>query len=199
MGQNPTAPRRAGAFLIPLLLGLMLSYTLSPIVNGLQRWHIPCALGAAVLLIGIIGGTGSLVYSRSDGATSLIESLPDAAQKLRLALQRPRHAPSGTIDNVQQAAAEPDRSDVTKVGIQRSRFNLKDHLWTGTLGLVAFMGQTIVVILITYFLLVSGDTFRRKMLKLAGPKISQRGSPWRCSTRSPSRSSGTFWSSCSRA
>ena len=41
----------------------------------------PRAIGAAVLLLGIVGGTGSLVYSLSDDAAQLIETLPDAAQK----------------------------------------------------------------------------------------------------------------------
>jgi len=179
--------RWAAAVFIPVLLGLMLSYALSPIVHHLHRWRIPRALGAAVLLLGIIGGTGSLLYSLRDDATALIESLPEAAQKLRLALRGPRHAPPGTIDNVQKAAAEleraategtvpaaPARPGVTRVEIARPRFNIKDYLWTGTLGLVALAGQAAVVILIAYFLLASGDTFRRKMVKLAGPKLSKK-------------------------
>jgi predicted PurR-regulated permease PerM len=179
--------RWASAVFIPVLLGLMLSYALSPIVNGLQRWRIPRALGAALLLIGIVGGTGTLLYSLSDDATALIESLPDAAQKLRLSLRGSRQAPSGTIENVQKAAAELERAaeegaapaapsprGVTRVQVERPQFNIKDYLWTGTLGLVALMGQTAVVFLIAYFLLASGDSFRRKMVRLAGPRMSQK-------------------------
>jgi predicted PurR-regulated permease PerM len=179
--------RWASSVFIPVLFGLMLSYALSPIVNRLHRWRIPRALGAAVLLLGIIGGSCSLLYSLSDDATALIESLPDAAQRLRLALRSPREAPAGTIDNVQKAAAELERAaeegappavpstrGVTRVVIEKPKFNVKDYLWTGTLGLAAFVGQTAVVLLITYFLLVSGDSFRRKMVKLAGPRLSQK-------------------------
>jgi predicted PurR-regulated permease PerM len=177
----------AAAVFIPLLLGLMLSYALSPIVNRLHGWRIPRALGAALLLLAIVGAMGSLVYSLSDDATALIETLPDAAQKLRLTLQRPRRAQTGTIDNVQKAASEleraadeggalvePSRRGVTRVEIARPRFNIKDYLWTGTLGVVAFAGQTLVVFLIAYFLLASGDSFRRKMVRLAGPRMSQK-------------------------
>ncbi len=39
---------------------------------------------------------------------------------------------------------------------------------------MAFIGQTTMVILIACFLLTSGDSFRRKMVKLAGPKLSQK-------------------------
>lgn len=177
----------ASAVFIPVLLGLMLSYALSPVVNRLQRWRVPRALGAGVLLMGIVAGAGSLLYSLSDDATALIETLPEAAQRLRFSLQRPRQAQTGTIDNVQKAASELERAaeegsapaapgpkGVTHVVIERPRFNVKDYLWTGTLGLVAFAGQIAVVILITYFLLASGDSFRRKMVRLAGPRMSQK-------------------------
>ena len=176
----------ASAVFIPLLLGLMLSYALSPIVNRLQSWRIPRAIGAAVLLLGIVGGAGSLLYSLSDDAASLIQSLPEAAQKLRLSLRGPHQEAPGTIDNVQKAAAELERATdvdaatsapsrgVTRVVIEKPRFNVKDYLWTGTLGLVALAGQTAMVFLIAYFLLASGDSFRRKMVKLAGPRMSQK-------------------------
>jgi len=177
----------ASAVFIPVLLGLMLSYALSPIVNRLQRWHLPRALGAAVLLLGIVAGGGSLLYSLSDDTAALIDQLPEAAQKLRLSLQRPRQAQTGTIDNVQKAATELERAadvgsaptasgppGVTHVVIERPRFNVKDYLWSGTLGLAALAGQFAVVILIAYFLLAAGDSFRRKMVRLAGPRMSQK-------------------------
>jgi predicted PurR-regulated permease PerM len=177
----------AAAVFIPLLLGLMISYALSPIVTRLQHWRVPRAIGAAVLLLGIVFGTASLLYSLSDDATSLIQTLPEAAQKLRFALKGPPQAPPGTIDQVQKAAAElertaneggapatPIRSGVTRVEIERPRFNVNDYLWTGTLGLLALAGQACVVVLIAYFLLASGDSFRRKMVRLAGPRMSQK-------------------------
>jgi predicted PurR-regulated permease PerM len=179
--------RWAGAVFIPVLLGLMMSYALSPIVNFLQRWRIPRVVGAAVLLVAMVGGAGSLLYSLGDDATALIESLPEAAQKLRVSLHGPRSTSTGPIENVQKAAAEleraadegaapssPDRRGVTRVEIERPRFNIKDYMWTGTLGLATFLGQAAVVVLIAYFLLVSGDTFRRKMVRLAGPRLSQK-------------------------
>jgi predicted PurR-regulated permease PerM len=63
---------------------------------------------------------------------------------------------------------------VTRVVVERAAFNVRDYLWSGTLGLFAFLGQTLVVIFVTLFLLASGDTFRRKMVKLAGPRLSQK-------------------------
>jgi hypothetical protein len=35
-------------------------------VARLQHWHIPRALGAAVILVAVLGGLGSMVYSLGD-------------------------------------------------------------------------------------------------------------------------------------
>lgn len=177
----------AGAVFIPLLLGLMFSYALSPAVDRLQRWRIPRAIGSAALLLSIVGSLGLMGHALSDDATALVESLPDAAQKLRLALRTERGAPEGAIGKVQRAAARLEQAaeesgsaaplagqGVARVQIERARFNIKDHLWTGTLGLAGFIGQATVVCFITYFLMASGNGFRRKMVKIAGPRFSQK-------------------------
>ncbi len=177
----------AGAVIIPLLLGLMCSYALSPVVNLLQRWHIPRAIGAAVLLLAALGSLGSMAYSLGDDAAALVDSLPDASQKLRDSLRTKRGTTEGAMEKVQRAATSLEHAaedsgsaaplpakGVTRVQIERPRFNVSEHLWTGTLGLAGFVGQALAVLFITYFLLASGDTFRRKMAKVAGPTFARR-------------------------
>ena len=177
----------ASAVFIPLLLGVMSSYVLSPAVNLLQRWHVPRALGAAAMLVAVVGGLGSMVYSLGDEAAALVESLPDAAQKLRQSLRVARGTPEGPMDKVQRAGAKleqaveesgskppPAIEGVTRVQVERPRFNIKDYLWSGTLGVVGFIGQAMVVFFITYFLMASGDSFRRKMVRIAGPTFSRK-------------------------
>ena len=68
----------------------------------------------------------------------------------------------------------PTPRGVTRVVVEKPRINVKDYLWTGTLGLVTLAGQATLVVFITFFLLASGTTFRRKMVKLAGPRLSQK-------------------------
>jgi predicted PurR-regulated permease PerM len=177
----------ASAVFIPLLLGVMLSYALSPVVERLQRWHVPRAAGAAALLLGLVAGLGSVSYSLSDDAGALADSLPEAAQKLREAVQSPRGAPESSIDKMQRAAAKieqaaeegvakapPAAKGVTRVQIERPRFNIRDYLWSSTLGLVGLVGQAMVVLFVAFFLMTAGDSFRRKMVKLAGPTFSKK-------------------------
>ncbi len=177
----------AKAVFIPLMLGVMISYALSPLVSLVQKWRIPRAIGAAVLLLGIVGGTGYLVYSLSDDAARLIETLPDAAQKFRLTLLAEQGTSEGKIEKVQKAATQLERaaresgapapaapSGVTRVQIEKPKINIKDYLWMGTLGAVGAAAQTGIVLFLAYFLLVSGDTFRRKLVSITGPTLSNK-------------------------
>ena len=63
---------------------------------------------------------------------------------------------------------------VTRVQVERPRLNVQEYLRTGTLGALALAGQATVVLFLVYFLLISGDTFRRKLVKLAGPALSRK-------------------------
>ncbi len=177
----------ASAIVIPLLLGLALSYALSPMVDRLERWRLPRALGAAVLILGLASGLVWTAATLSDDATALVESLPTAAQKLRKTLRAQRGPTESAIDKVQRAANEIEevakdgsaarpaaQRGVTRVTIERERFDVQDYLWLGTVGAAVTAGQAVVVVLIAFFLLASGSSFRRKMVKLAGPTFTQK-------------------------
>lgn len=180
--------RGAQAFFIPLMLGLVFSYALSPVVDALQRWRIPRALSAGVLIVAIIGGIVGAVYSLSDDANELIASMPDAAHKLRDAVRRTPHSKASTLETVQQAATElqraadeagggtaaPPARGVSRVVVEQPRFDIRQHLWTGTLGLATLVGQAVMVTFLTFFILLAGDTFRRKLVRIAGPGLSQK-------------------------
>ena len=178
----------ASAVFVPLVLGLMFSYALTPLVDRLVRLHLPRALAAAMLLIAIRGRRrlDRLFAERRRG-----DDDRDPARGGAEAAPWPRspahQGPASTIDRVQKAAAELERAadagagsspapsrGVTKVQIERPRFNVKDYLWPGALGLVAAAGQATVVVFVTFFLLLSGDNFRRKMVKIAGPTFGQK-------------------------
>jgi predicted PurR-regulated permease PerM len=157
-------------------------------VNWCQRWRIPRAVSAAILVIGIVGGMGAAVYSLSDDANELISSLPDAARKVRDSLRRSPKTTGTTLDSVQKAATELQRAaeeagataaaatprGVPHVIIDKPRFDLREHLWTGTLGLATGIGQLVIVTCLTFFLLTSGDTYRRKLVKITGPGLAEK-------------------------
>ncbi|MBS0340885.1 MAG: AI-2E family transporter [Proteobacteria bacterium] len=177
--------RWAAAVFIPLMLSLLITYALAPLVDKLQEWRIPRWLGAAVVLLAIGGSFGWTAYRLSDSASQLLDALPAAAQKLRQAV-RAKPAGGNPLDTVQKAAAQleqaaqensarpPAPRGVQRVLIERPGFNVRDYLVSGTLGLVTAAGQLTLVAFLSYFALCSGDTFRRKLVRMAGPSLQKK-------------------------
>jgi len=177
--------RWAAAVFIPLMLSLLLTYALAPAVDRLAQWHLPRWLSAAVVLLGLLGGLGWTGYKLSDSATQLIDSLPLAAQKLRQAM-RAQQAGASPLDTVQKAAVQLEQAaaenaakvtaprGVQRVVIERPGFNIRDYLVSGTIGLVTAIGQLTLVAFLTYFALCSGDTFRRKLVRMTGPSLQKK-------------------------
>ena len=176
----------ARAVFIPIMLSVLFSYAFSPLINWLEIKRVPRWLSSAVLLLGLLGAMLLGAYSLRVEAGQLVEALPAAAQKLGQALKSSSGKTDSALETVQKAAAQieqatrdsaattgPNRG-ATRVVIEAARFNIKNYLWTGTVGLMTLIGQVTVVVFLTYFLMLSGDTFRRKLIKLAGPSLTRK-------------------------
>ncbi len=177
----------AAAVIVPLLLGLTFSYALAPLVNRLQGLHVPRPLGAAIVVLALLGSIGMTGWVLRDQATRFVESLPESAQKIRQTARAKRSQPETTIEKVQKAATELEKAakesnttvpvaarGVTRVQIEKPQFNLNDYLLANTPSILAAVGQATIVIFLTFFLLASGDTFRRKLVKIAGPTFARK-------------------------
>lgn len=175
----------ASAVFIPIMLSLLLTTALRPLVDRLYRYHVPRWLSAGALLISLVLGLASAAWSLSDGATQLVDSLPVAAKKVRDNLKA-RAGGSSPLDTVQKAATQieqaatensttsPPRRGVQRVVVERPPFNVRDYLWSGTVGLMSALGQLTVVVFLTFFALASGNLFRNKLLRIAGTSLERR-------------------------
>ena len=201
----------AESVVVPFLLGLMLSYALTPMVSWLARRGMPRPAGALLVVCALVACAGWGGWAMRDQASSFVDSLPEISQKLRLMMRNHRAMPGDTISKVQQAAAEiskaaeegvvgggqdpagtaADRTVRGKRGtapatlrkaepasaeapVRRPALDIRDYLWSGTMSLLLLLSQTSIVLLVALFLLASGNNFRRKMVKLAGPRLSQK-------------------------
>jgi predicted PurR-regulated permease PerM len=94
--------------------------------------------------------------------------------------------PDSALDKVQQAATELERAadnagsaPAARAGVQRVQvetppIDISQFLVYGSLGLAAAAGQFVLVLFLSYFLLASGDLYRRKMVKIVGPSLTQK-------------------------
>lgn len=192
------ALQQAQSVLIPIVLGLLLSFALSPVVNGLARYHVPRAAGAALAVALLVGSVGVGVYTLSDEALAIVAKVPEAAQRLRARFTAHQRQNNETlIKQVQQAAKEIEKTadvataadvatsadeprakraggPVQRVEIIEPAFRASDYLWLGGVGLFGFLGQFGVILFLVYFLLVTGDLYKRKMVKIAGPTLAKK-------------------------
>jgi predicted PurR-regulated permease PerM len=175
----------AQAMLIPIVLGVLISYALEPPVAGLTRLRIPRPLAAAIVLIAVVGAGGRLLYGLRSEASAIVEQLPQAARRLRHTLESGPPTTSA-IQQVQKAANELEKaataaapppaepSGVQRVQVETPPFNVGDYLVWGSLGLATALGQFVLVLFLVYFLLASGDLYRRKLVKIAGPSLTKK-------------------------
>ncbi len=178
--------RFAQEVFIPLAAGVLISYALEPIVSWLKKWSIPRALGAGVLLAVLVGCAGFGSFMLFDDAVAVVEKLPAAAKRLGASAKVTRSDGQGLMQKMQKAATEmentttaavgPDaiRKGVTRVQVEEKPINVGDYLWRGGTTAVSVGSAVIMVLFLVYFMLITGDLFTRKMMKLAGASVLKR-------------------------
>jgi predicted PurR-regulated permease PerM len=175
----------ARAFFVPLLIGILASYALRPVVDWLQAHYIPRAVGAALALLALVGSLSWVGYSLSGDPAALIEKLPEAARKLRQTLTDAGAGGGKTaLQNVQEAAnvIQGAAADIAlKPGMRaavvrapESPVWLRDYAIAQSGLLISVAAQAPIVLLLAYFLLASGEHFRRKLVHFVGPSLSRK-------------------------
>lgn len=184
------ALRWAADFLIPLLFGILLSYTFSPVVSAMERLHIHRAVGAGIVTLALIGSVAGLTNTLYREASIMLDELPLATWKVRNALSKLDDGEVGILDKLHIAAeslkqALPAATNEAGSGTEASStqappppskpvFDLSEWLLAGSMTVAALLAQLTVVLFIVFFGLASGNTFKRKLVKLTGPSLSQK-------------------------
>jgi predicted PurR-regulated permease PerM len=175
----------AQAVIIPIVLAVLVSYAVEPLVTWMARRHLPRPVGAAIVLTALVTAGGWMLYGLSSEATAIVEQLPVAAKRLRQALEKDQPTATTAIQQVQKAATElekaanaaappPPPSGVQRVQVETAPINISDYVMWGSVGVVAAVGQLVLILFLVYFLLASGDLYRRKLVKLAGPTLTEK-------------------------
>jgi predicted PurR-regulated permease PerM len=177
----------AQAFVVPLLLGIVISYTLNPLVTGLEAIKIPRVLGTAIVMACVLGAVVLGTYSLRGQVQTIIEQLPEAATKFATGLARMRISQIGNLQKIQNAATAVEkattqaaggsvtpREPATHVIVDLPKFKLGNFLWEGSMGALGAVVEVAMVAFLVFFLLLGGDTFKRKLVRLTGPSLSKR-------------------------
>ena len=166
--------------LIPLVLGALLFYALDPAVDWFERYHLPRAIGAALMLLVVLSACGALAYSLQNQAMTVINELPAGARKLAASLRRTPGTAPAALEKVQQAADALQAADkattpkgVLRVQVEEEAFSARAFVLSSSFGLLSAANQVVMVVLLTYFMLLSDQLFKRKLVEIVGT-LSQK-------------------------
>jgi predicted PurR-regulated permease PerM len=152
----------ARPFLLPLAFALLLNFLFSPLVRAMTRFRIRPPLGAALVVLGLLGGLGIGVYELAGPvqtwAAKAPQTLSDAQRKLRK-LMRPIErasrqfetatAAAGATPPAQQVVVRPPSTVSRIAGVTRH-----------------FFAAALEIVILLYFLLAAGDLFLQKLIKV---------------------------------
>jgi predicted PurR-regulated permease PerM len=181
------ALRWAQSFAISLLVGIFLAFTLNPLVVWLERIKVPRIVGASIVMLAVVCALGLGTYSLRGQMQTIVEQLPEAAIKLSARLASLQVGQLINMQKVQTAAREIEKATsqaesgppaakqpATHVVVDQTGFKLGNVLWVGSMGALGFVGEAAMVGFLVFFLLLSGDTFKRKLVRLTGPSLSKK-------------------------
>ncbi len=176
----------AQSFVISLLLGILFAYALNPLVVWLERIKMPRALSASVVMAAVISALLLGSYGLRGQVQTILTQIPETAGKISAGLvsmgadqrdnMRKMQAAATQVEKAtnQAAGITPPKQRATHVVIDTPTFKLSNLLWAGSKGVLGFAGQAAMVVFLVFFLLLAGDTFKRKLVRLTGPSLSRR-------------------------
>jgi predicted PurR-regulated permease PerM len=153
----------ARAFLLPIVLAILLDFLLSPIIRLLKRVRIPESVGAAGVILLLLGALGVGGYSLAEPARAWMarapQSIATVQSRLKL-LRRPVEQVTRTAEQV-EAATEVGQPGPQEVVVRGPR--LSERLFGTTQTLLTGALETVILL---FFLLAAGDLFLQKLIKV---------------------------------
>lgn len=164
----------ARPFLLPVVVATILNFLLSPVVRGLARLHVPSAIGAGLVILALLGAVAIGIERLSGPAATWIDRAPDGVERVERRIRGLRRP----VEQV-QAAAQKVEEEVERLkgnGEARTQeVKVQTGTWTGALfsRTQEFVAGAVVVLILLYFLLASGDLFLRKLVRVL-PRLQDK-------------------------
>ena len=155
----------AQAVLLPLVLAVLLSLLLAPSVRTLhQRLRVPSGLGAALVLGALLGVLGIAATFVVEPASAWMQTVPERIPELKMRLQALQKPLEKIRDTSEQVAKLTDLGHPENQPV----FNVRESTPAALLvhQTPAFFASLFVTGILLYFLLASGDTFLRKLVRM---------------------------------
>lgn len=158
---------QARQILIPITLACFLSAILSPVVFMAKRYRIPRAVSAACLIIALMSIFVGVAVAVSDPAGRWVKELPERLETIRHRLPDWRSSLEGLTglgDSLQQLTSTEEEPAREAIAIEVSEESWLEALLTRDIPIV--LTSALIVIVLTYFLLISQGKIARSVARL---------------------------------
>jgi predicted PurR-regulated permease PerM len=153
----------ARAILLPIVIAVLLDFLLSPVIRGLKRVRIKEPVGAALVILVLLGVLGGGAYSLAEPAQAWMARAPESLERLQTRLRdlrQPVEQVTRTAEQV-EAATQVNKGGSPEVVVRGPP--LSERLFGSTQLFVAGALETLVLL---YFLLAVGDLFLQKLIRV---------------------------------
>jgi predicted PurR-regulated permease PerM len=168
-------------FFIPLFIALLIAYALSPVadlVTRFVRWRI---LSATVVVASVLALLGVGVWAWSDDVSALWQKLPEVTRSVSASLKKMAQGPSAVAE-VKKAAAEIEAIAQTGKAPGRSPpptpspspVSFWELIWEAGKNAAIAATQSMAVVFLVFFMLASGDMFKRKIVRIVGETLTEK-------------------------
>lgn len=149
-------------FLMPVVLALLLQLVFSPVRRQLERWGLPSALAAMLIVGALVAGVAGGVASLAVPASGWVDRAPEIGRELREKFEEIR----GVTEGVEEAAKQVDEitESEEEPGVQRVKVEEEGNAVAIAMSLPAVLAQVVFTLILLFFLLSSGDMFYEKIV-----------------------------------
>lgn len=167
----------AKAVLLPLALGILLAFTLTPLVRLFDRIRLPRFLGVALtmlLALGTVGGVGYVIADQfadlSTQVTRYTSSMRKKAADLRMGNDAAFRKFTRTIDRVTEQLDNnaADLRSAQPVRVIPARLTPADRLREAATAIFEPVASAIIVLVLVAFMLGQREDLRDRLIRLTG-------------------------------
>jgi predicted PurR-regulated permease PerM len=153
----------AAEIVLPVVVAFVLMLVLQPVMRLLQRLRLPRSVAALLMILILFGVLTGLTTLLSEPAVTWAQKLPEGIPKLQERL-RFLSTPIGTLQKfISHAETLAQGTAPAPLPVAMEGTGLSQRLLEGTRSIVTGLLETVLVL---FFLLLSGDTFLRRLVEV---------------------------------
>src|SRR4051794_34877111 len=151
---------------LPIAFAIVLKLLLQPLLDFLHgRLHLPMAVGALIIIVGLFGAIGTIVFTVSGPASGWIQKAPEVLPSLKdklVVLRQPLDYMQQAFKQVEEVAS-PGGQDGTPTVAVKDQSAIARNLAAGTF---LVLGRLFTTMVILFFLLAAGDRLLRGLIEV---------------------------------